>query len=269
MTPDLLATVWPKLALYLGAALLVGGVAARRVLTPGHPGLVWLGVGLALLLLGGASGVYFTLAGLGFTAPADLLDYLTGTGAGRAVLILWMGALVLLAAEIAELSWLAALGASGVLLWGLAGIGHGASHGQLTHVLHGLHAGAMCLWVGGVFALLTRRRATAVLARKFTPYALGSVLTLGISGVWMSLEHTGNLLLLPASAYGRTLLLKLAWVGLALLAAVIVRRAFAVGQGVRPRLIGEALTLLAVLGVTASLSGQAPPTHSATEHSGH
>ncbi|CAM3955055.1 CopD family protein [Deinococcus marmoris] len=266
MTAELL----PRLLLYLGAVLLVGGVAARRVLTPGHPGLVWPGAGLVLLVLGGGLGVYTTLAALGFTAPADILDYLTDTVGGRAVLILWIGGLVLLAAEIAELTWLATLGASGVLLWGLAGIGHGASHGQLVHVLHTLHAGAMCLWVGGVFALLTRRGATAALARKFTPYALGSVLVLGVSGVWMSLEHAGNLLQLPASGYGRTLLLKVALVGLALLVAVVVRRAFAVGQGVRPRLAAEALTLLAVLGVTASLSGQAPPTHgTGMEHSGH
>ena len=127
----------------------------------------------------------------------------------------------------------------------------------------------MCLWVGGVFALLTRRGASAALARRFTPYALGSVLVLGISGVWLSLEHAGNLLQLPASAYGRTLLLKVALVGLALGAAVIVRRAFALDRGVRPRLAAEALTLLAVLGVSASLSGQAPPGHTGTEHSGH
>ncbi|CAM3275341.1 Copper resistance protein D domain-containing protein [Deinococcus saxicola] len=265
MTAELL----PRLLLYLGAALLVGGVAARRLLTPGHPGLAWPGAGLVLLVLGGGLGVYTTLAALGFTAPADILDYLTGTVAGRAVLILWIGGLVVLAAETAQLSWLAALGACGVLLWGLAGIGHGALHGQFVHVLHTLHGGAMCLWVGGVFALLTRRGATAVLARRFTPYALGSVLVLGVSGVWMSLEHAGNLLQLATSGYGRTLLLKLALVALALGAAVIVRRAFSVGQGVRPRLAAEALTLLAVLGVTASLSGQSPPQHSTgTEHSG-
>ena len=266
MTPDLLA----RFALYLGAALLVGGVAARRLLMPGHPGFGWLGAGLALLLVGGGAGVFITLATLGFTAPADILDYLTGTVAGRAVLVSWIGGLVLLAAELAGLSRLSALGASGVLLWGLAGMGHGGSHGQAVHVLHALHAGAMCLWVGGVLALLTRAGASAAQARRFTPYALGAVLTLGGSGVWMSLKHAGNPLELSTSAYGRTLLLKVAVVGLALLAAVLVRRAFATGQGVRRRLTAEALTLLAVLGVTAALSGQPPPMHSTgTEHSGH
>jgi putative copper resistance protein D len=265
-----IAELLPRLLLYTGAALLVGGASARRVLTPGHPGLAWLGAGLALLVVGGALVVYTTLTALGFTAPADILDYLTGTVAGRSVLVLWMGGLVLLAAELAELTWLAALGACGVLLWGLAGIGHGASHGSLVHVLHTLHAGAMSLWVGGVLTLLTRRAATAALARRFTPYALGAVLTLGVSGVWMSMEHAGDLFQLPESGYGRVLLFKLALVVLALLAAVAVRRAFALGQGVRQRLAAEALTLLAVLGVTASLSGQAPPTHEpGTQHSGH
>ncbi len=266
----MIADLLPRLLLYLGAALLVGGVAARRLLTPAHPGFAWLGAGLALLIVGGGLGMSATLADLGFTAPADILDYLTGTAAGRSVLVLWIGGLVLLAAELAALTWLAALGASGVLLWGLAGIGHGASHGQLVHVLHTLHAGAMCLWIGGVSALLARRGASAALARRFTPYALGSVLILGVSGVWMSVEHAGSLLQLPESGYGRSLLLKLALVVLALLAAVAVRSAFARGQGVRPRLAAEALTLLAVLGVTASLSGQAPPTHeTGTQHSAH
>lgn len=124
-------------------------------------------------------------------------------------------------------------------------------------------------FVTQVVALLSSAQATTALARRFTPYALGSVLVLGVSGVWMSLEHAGNLWQLPASGYGRTLLLKVGLVGLALGAAVIVRRAFALDRGVRPRLAAEALTLLAVLGVTASLSGQAPPGHTGTEHSGH
>lgn len=74
----------------------------------------------------------------------------------------------------------------------------------------------------------------------------------------------------PRHADARAPLLKVALVGLALLAAVIVRRAFSVGKGVCPRLAAEALTLLAVLGVTASLSGQAPPAHdTGTQHSSH
>ncbi len=260
----------PPLLLSLGAALLVGGAAARHLLTPGHPRLRWLAAGLLLLVLGGGWGVGLTLTALGFTAPADVLDYLTATAPGRAVTLMWTGAFVLLAAEVAGLLGLAVLGASGVLLWGLAGIGHGATHGDPVRALHALHAGAMCLWLGGVFALWTRRGAGAALARRFTPYALGSVLTLAVSGVFMSAAHVGSVSVLLASPYGRTLLLKLGLVTLTLLAAATVRRAFARDHGIRRHLGAEVLMLTLVLGVTAALSVQPPPTHPpAGEHTVH
>jgi putative copper export protein len=220
-----------------------------------------MSAGVLLLALGGGWGVGLTLAALGFTAPADMLDYLTATAPGRAVTLMWTGALALLAAELAAGAWPAVLGASGLLLWGLAGIGHGATHGDPVRALHALHAAAMSLWLGGVFALWTRRGADGALARRFTPYAVGAVLTLAVTGLLLSQAHLGGVQLLAVSGYGRTLLLKLGLVTLSLLAAATVRRAFTRGQDIRRHLGAEVLMLTLVLGVTAALSVQTPPTH--------
>ncbi|WP_369699469.1 hypothetical protein [Deinococcus sp. YIM 77859] len=79
---------------------------------------------------------------------------------------------------------------------------------------------------------------------------------LALTGAVLIPAHAGNVLTLPDSGYGRTLLLKLAGVALALLAAARVRRALT-----RPRLALEALLLLAVLGLTAALGSMPPPVH--------
>ncbi|GAA5512175.1 hypothetical protein Dcar01_00889 [Deinococcus carri] len=258
MLPALAAA---KLLTFLGVLLLVGGTFARRALTPARPSPAGLGVGLGLLILGAALEVGGTLADLGFLTPGDVLAYLTDTGPGRAALTRVMGAVLLLAAELSGWPVLLAALAAATLLWGEAGGGHGGTHGLLTRLLTALHAGAMAVWLGGVLALRTHPVPDPALARRFTPLALTCVGVLGLSGLWLTWTHAGPLLALPDSGYGRALLLKLALAALALLAAVAVRRAFARGQPVRPRLGLEAALLLGVLGVTAGLTTLPPPSH--------
>ncbi|MDB5043965.1 MAG: hypothetical protein JWQ08_15 [Deinococcus sp.] len=247
--------------LYGGVVLLVGGVFTRRQLTPAHPARRVLGGGGLLLLLGVFLTLLGTLAVVGFTAPADYLDYLTQTGAGRALMVVLIGGLLMLATELGQ--WPRALAAvsAAVLLWGLAGVGHGATHGPTVRLLHVVHAGAMCVWVGGVLALLTLRGAGQAHAARFTPIATACVLTLALTGTFATLEHAGTLWGVWNSSYGVTLLVKLALVAAALLAALFARRAFAQTRGVRPQLALELTLLVCVLAVTATLSETPPPTH--------
>lgn len=244
---------------FCGLTLLLGGVLTRRGLTPGTPPLWLLGLGGALLGLGWGAQAALTLSVLGMTAAPDVLAYLTQTGAGRSLLLGWMGAALLLAAELSRWPRALALACAALTLWGAVGLGHGAGHGPGVRLAHALHAGAMTVWLGGVVALLLSRPATAAQARRFTPLALGSVAVLAGTGLLMAGQHLTPLSQWTATAYGRTLLLKLALVALTLGAAVLVRRRFAQGAGVRPALVREALLLLAVVGVTAALSTQAPP----------
>ena len=256
---------------FLGLTLLLGGVLTRRWLTPGTPPLWVAGLGAALLALGWGGEAALTLGVLGMTAAPDVLAYLTDTGTGRSLLLGLMGAALLLATELSRWPWALSLVCAGLTLWGAAGLGHGAGHGAGVRLLHAAHAGAMSVWLGGVLALLLSRPATAEQARRFTPVAVGSVAVLAGTGLLMAGEHLSLLSEWTGTPYGRTLLVKLALVALTLLAALLVRRHFArqhVAQqdsarqlSVRAALGREALLLLAVLGVTAALTTQAPPSH--------
>ncbi len=253
--------VLAKGLLYGGTVLLIGGAFTRRQLTPAHPGRPLLGVGGVMLALGVISMLLGTLAVAGFTAPADYLDYLTQTGVGRALMLVLIGGLLVLAAEVGGWPRLLAALAAAITLWGLAGIGHGGTHGPTVRLLHVVHAGAMSLWVGGVLALLTVRGVEQAHAARFTPIATACVFTLALTGTFATLEHAGTLWGVWNSTYGVTLLVKLALVVLTLLAAVLARRAFTQSTGIRPRLALEVTLLVAVLAATATLSQTAPPTH--------
>ncbi|MVN86342.1 hypothetical protein GO986_06145 [Deinococcus sp. HMF7620] len=245
-------------AVYAGLVLLLGGVLARRLWTPSFPRLRWPLAGGALLLLGWGLQVALTLGALGFTAPADVQAYLTGTGTGRAMLTGLMGAALLLAAESGGWPWPGLLLGAAVTLWGAAGVGHGSGHGAWTRAEHALHAGAMSVWLGGVLTLLGRP--SWALARRFTPVALTCVVVLAATGFLMARTHLPLAAQWPGTGYGQALLVKLALVALALGAAVLVRRAFVRrADGVRPHLAREGLLLLAALGVTVWLVTQAPP----------
>lgn len=249
--------------LYAGAVLLVGGIFTRRELTPAHPARRVLGVGGLLLALGVFLTLVGTLAVVGLTAPTDFLDYLTQTGAGRALTVVLIGGLLLLAAELGQWPRPLTAAAAALTLWGLAGVGHGASHGPTVRLLHVIHAGAMCLWVGGVLALLTLRGAGQAHAARFTPVATACVFTLALTGTFATLEHTGRLWGVWDSTYGVTLMIKLGLVAAALVAALVARRAFVRVRGIRPQLALELVLLVGVLAVTATLSETPPPTHDA------
>ncbi|PNY79947.1 hypothetical protein CVO96_18200 [Deinococcus koreensis] len=245
--------------LYLGLVLLLGGVFARRRLTPAHPGGRVLAGGLALLGLGVGLSVWSTLSALGFTAPADALEYLTQTTSGWALVVVLIGAALMLSAELTASSAAVLLVAAGITLWGLAGAGHGSAHGPGVRLLHAVHAGAMTVWLGGVLALATLPSADARHAARFTPIATACVLTLGFTGMVATLEHAGRLWGVWDSGYGRVLMVKLALVALALVSALLTRRAFARAAPVRRVLALEVALLIAVLGATATLAGTPPP----------
>ncbi|MFC4425459.1 copper resistance D family protein [Deinococcus navajonensis] len=224
-----------------------------------------LGLGLVLVAAGTTLNLWSTLAGLGFTAPEDVLAYLTQTSSGRALVLLLIGALLLLASEVSEWPLVCALLAAALALWGVAGAGHGAVHGPAVRFVHAVHAGAMCGWIGGVTALLTLRGVTRDDAQRFTPIATACVTTLAVTGTLATLEHTGRLWGVWESPYGRVLIVKLGLVACTLLAALWVRRTFQRGRSPRVHLLLEATLLLAVLGATAVLSSTPLPVHDMTQ----
>ncbi|NJP99178.1 hypothetical protein HCK00_01030 [Streptomyces sp. PLAI1-29] len=88
-----------------------------------------------------------------------------------------------------------------------------------------LHLLAVACWLGGLSALLlTLRREPAVAGaavRRFSTLALGSVVVLAATGLYLSWRQVGSWDALVSTAYGRLLLVK---VGLVALLLVIARR---------------------------------------------
>ena len=253
---------------YLGLSLLLGGGVMRRLRLSAPP-LWWSSLGAGLLLLGAVVGVGSTLLTLGFTAPGDVADFLMTTRAGEAAILRLIGAALLLAAELQgrQVIWsnLIFFAGAAAALFGVAYDGHAGEKGGVSTALDLLHAGAAAIWVGGVLALALdswrRRSPTPELTGKFTRLALSCLGVLLLSGVAATLSHVPLDSVWPAmlgSTWGLALLFKLEFLALALLAALLVRRALHARR--KAPLWIEGLLLLGVLGMSGALSTQPPPT---------
>ncbi|WP_158263833.1 CopD family protein [Deinococcus arcticus] len=176
------------------------------------------------------------------------------------MLTLLLGTALLLAGALARWPTWLCLMAAGTLLWGLGGLGHGATHAPSVRLLHAAHAGAMAVWLGGVLTLVSGPDERLPALARFGPVATVCVLVLGVTGVVASWEHAGGMPTI-GSRYGRVLLLKLAFVGAALVVAGLLRRSLA-RQGRVDAWLGLELALLSlILAVTASLSVTPTPAH--------
>jgi putative copper resistance protein D len=115
------------------------------------------------------------------------------------------------------------LGAVALVLVGAAGHAAAVEPGTLLAIgVDGVHLLASGVWVGGLLPLALLLRAAAreagadarpyavVVARRFSRWALVSVLLLAVSGVANAATHVGSAAGLVGTAYGRLLLVKLA-----------------------------------------------------------
>jgi putative copper resistance protein D len=149
-----------------------------------------------------------------------------------------------------------------------------------------VHLAAAGLWAGALPALAVLLRAAAqpsgadarpyaVLAtRRFSRWALVTVLVLAVSGVSNALTHVRDFAGLIGTPYGRLLLVKLAVFALALVFAALNRRRFLPALGGEAETTGrpamkrlaaavtmEALLVTVVLGVVAALGVTPPARH--------
>jgi putative copper export protein len=99
-------------------------------------------------------------------------------------------------------------------------IGHGASHGIATWLLHAAHLFGAGLWIGALTVLArttwtmwrddsTSIAALTALLRRFSPLALSGAGLLVATGAVLAVEHIAPLEALWTTPYGRTLLVKL------------------------------------------------------------
>ena len=212
------------------------------------------------------------------------LGGLEATGAGTSQNV-WdiafsgaLGRLQLMVAVFAALSFLAfALARSTVLAcWGLAFAGIGtASLGLVGHAgasldhinavnAMSLHLIGVTVWAGGLLAiaLLAPHLEDSVLAtvvRRFSPWALASVLAIAISGAisaWIRLSGWGDLV---TTGYGRVVLAKT--IGLVLLAGfgALQRRHLGDRLTFRHLALTEGAVMALVIGASIALGRSAPP----------
>jgi copper transport protein len=227
---------------YLATAVLVGGLVFVALLWPAgadEPRTRRLLVGA------GIAGPVATVGGLlvqdwyaGGGLPAVLDTPFGRAWAARA--LLWLLAAVVLVAllqrgEAAARSagWRAggAVVALGLLrTTGMTGHAVETGHAVWGALADLLHLAGMAVWVGGLVVLLCgvlpRRRAAelAAVVPRFSRFALASVLAVVGSGLllgWLLVGSPGALL---STGYGRVLLVKLALLGLVMLAALASKR---------------------------------------------
>ena len=250
---------------FLGFALAFGTVAFQLlVLEEAEPAVRLRRLayaGIALLLVAEPVALLAQAASLGSIDSPSLADVL-GSAFGR-VLALRLGAAVLLWGFLGAIcesrgkgAWaILALGAALAAVDGLAGHTIGGFPQAIAILLTAVHVAAMAAWLGGFAGLLvslpaaTERR--ALLAR-FGRFAAVSVAVLLMSGALLAVVHLRGPADLLFSSYGLTLAIKLAAVGVALLAAVLGVRRLRSG---RP----EAVALAGVLALAALLSSLPPP----------
>ncbi|RKQ91563.1 copper transport protein [Solirubrobacter pauli] len=255
---------------FAGFALALGGAAVLLLLGGDRRGLRWVWVGatvlaaatLVLLLL---QGPYATGGSL---LDPSLLWFSLKTRFGEALI----ARLVLTAAFVALVTaalrgadaaprppvLAAAVCAVGLTLtWTLADHSRTGVQVWLGVPAASLHLLAMGLWLGGLAALLATAAPRTVVAR-FSGLALTCFVVLGVTGVYLAWRQSGTPAALPATGFGRLLLVKTGIVLVIVGLAVLSRRAVARGGSVRRTVLAEAVLGVVVLGVTAALVNAAP-----------
>jgi copper transport protein len=249
---------------FLGLALALGGAVVVFALWPGGAAnargrqLVWGGVGvlvlgsLVVLLMQGpyASG--------GSIADAfSQLGFSLDTRFGHAIVARVVLALALLVLLLRGLRVPAAVcGVALLFTWTLADHSRTGVQTWLGVPVASAHLLAMALWFGGLLVVLACADAAPV--ARFSRLALACWGVLAVSGVYLAYRQSGELGALPATVFGRLVLVKAAIVaGIAGL-AYFSRRTVLRGATPRATVAGETFLGIATLAVTAALVNTEP-----------
>ena len=233
-------------------------------------GLVWLASAAVVIALTAAD-----VAGLPVGTPgsgAVTFSFVTQVDLGRALLasallVAVVVILVALATSVNTLAWSAVLSLLALLPLALAGHGAGSGNHMSSVDSLALHLLGVCLWVGGLAALvLTGRRLGSQLptvARRYSTLALWCFVVVGVSGVVNAALRLGSFDQL-GSTYGLLVVGKV--LGLVLLGVagwqhrrVTLRRMSTDGRGFARLAVVELLVMSATMGLAVALSRSAPP----------
>ncbi len=286
MTPDIwgIYSILVKLMLYVGAIGATGLVlvwAIFRDLMSPLGDRVRVQAALLAVLAIVASVVGFLLNGAALTGGAggmvdpEMLGLLWQTPVGDVLIYRVAGAgLIILGVFIPVVGQWIALAGGLIALWSFAEIGHVPElEATGVRVLLLLHLVGVAFWIGVLAPLraLARRpkhlASAATLGHRFGQAALVSVPALILAGLLMAWLLLGDLRALLSSAYGQTLLLKLALVGVILALAAANKTRFVpamqagdekAAQHLARSIEIETAVILAVLAATATLTSILP-----------
>jgi copper transport protein len=271
---------------FIGFALTVGGAFVLLLLWPegrsNARGRRFLAVGLGALMLGTVAllllqGPYTTGGSLFGAFKPALLSFSLSTRFGQGLIarivltlvLTWLVGRALRPDGRVNRIGLAACVVGLALTWTLTDHSRTGVQVWLGIPAASAHLLAMSLWLGGLALLLAcvlaRGRDVSLLpvVPRFSRMALLCFGVLGVTGVYLTWRQAGELAALPATQFGRLLLIKSAIVLLIIGLAALSRRAVQdggadLGRRLRRTVVVEAVLGVVVLGVTASLVNAAP-----------
>ncbi len=233
-------------------------------------GLVWLATAVSVVLLTAADVAALPLGSPG--SAGVVLSFVSQVDLGRSLLAsaLVVGVLVILvlfATRVTTVVWAAALSLVALLPLALAGHSAGSADHMNSVDSLALHLLGVCLWVGGLAALvLTGRRLGSQLpgvAARYSTLALWCFVVVALSGLVNAALRLGSLEQL-GTTYGLLVVGKV--IGLALLGTAgwwhrtrILRRLSTDGTGFARLAMVELLVMGATMGLAVALSRSAPP----------
>jgi copper transport protein len=267
---------------YAGVGLLVGGLVLAIVLTPSTLASRRVGVLLVVAAEVAFVGTVWMIAsqanliGGSYWAWGSVADTQSGQWwFARLVVILLFSILIALRSRLAVRGGAVVVAALGLGVLGVVAAGGHAVAGDdvlLGFVSTLVHLAAMSIWLGGLAVVLVAPPPGEfwATAARFSPWALGSVAALAVSGAANAWRQLGTLSGLTDSSYGRWLVIKLALVAIVLGIAGYSRRMVhtrdATASPLLRRSVGlELVGMALILGATAGLVNSPPPSAGAAE----
>jgi copper transport protein len=274
-TDDLLLGIG-RFVSYAGVGLLVGGLVMAVALAPTLIGSRRVGVLLVVAAELAIVGTLWMIAsqanliGGSFLAWGAVADTQSGQWwIARLVVVVLFCVLIPLRSRLAVRGGIAVVGALGLGVLGVVAAGGHAISGDaiaLGFVSTLVHLAAMSIWLGGlaVVLLVPAPGGFWAAATRLSPWALGSVVALAVTGAANAWRQLGSLDGLTESSYGRWLVIKLVLVALVVGVAAVSRRIVHTrgddASGLVRRSVGfEIAGIVLVLGATAGLVNSPPP----------
>lgn len=265
-----------RLAGYAGVGSLLGGLLMAIVLAPGmldsRRVSLLLAISAALAVVGTVCmiAVQADLIGGSLLAWGAVADAQSGRWwIARLVVLAACSALVVLRSRLVGRTGIAVTATAGIAVLGVFAAGGHAVSGDavvLGFVSTVVHLAAMSIWFGGlaIVVMVSARGEFWTTVGRFSPWALGALVALAVTGGLNGWRQLGSLDGITDSAYGRWLVIKIVLVVLVVGVAGFSRRIRRArsddASGLLKRSIGVELAgIVLILAATAGLVSSPPP----------